>query len=238
MTSFLTIIACPAVQNITEKSLFGKPYVRIGRLFVALGYWVYQQGGLLGYALRDNPKLLAKLVAPPGASLEQAIKELYDSETVASELEEVKHEDKTFFHLYTLRELRSIGIELTSWPPDKNLEKKADVEFVGAVMRISFIKGVLLGFNFPNIFITYWENTYKVRANSEWKEMYRRGIAQSEVQPRLTLEEAIAELAQAAIAWSTEETSGRLNDNDIETLQQLATVNKESQDNRRGTGTT
>ena len=70
MTSFLTVIATPAVQQVAEKSFFGKSHVRIGRLFNVIGYWVYQQGGVMGYALNDNPQLLAKLVAPPNTYID------------------------------------------------------------------------------------------------------------------------------------------------------------------------
>ena len=49
--SLLSLIAAPAVQQVSEKGLFGKPYVRLGRLFVAVGSWVYQQGRALGYVI-------------------------------------------------------------------------------------------------------------------------------------------------------------------------------------------
>lgn len=225
MASFLTVIATPAIRQVTEKSIFGGPYVRIGRLFHVIGYWVYQQGGVLGYALRDNPALLGKLAAPPEITntneveIVEYFKEL--SEKVASELEEVKDEEKAFFHLYTVRELRGIGIELIRWPPDKNLEKKANAEFVGDVMRISFIKGIALGFNFPEQFSIYWDNTYRVRSDSEWEEMRNRGIVLSEMQEKRTLKKAIVEMAENAILWGTDESPHSLDKDDIETLKSL-----------------
>ena len=115
MSSFLTFIASPAVQQVTKRPIFGKPYMSIGSLFGVIGFWVYQEGGLLGYCLRDSPKVLAKLTAPPGSTtineekLVKAIKKL--SSIVESELKEVEDEEKTFFYLYTVRELRSIGID-------------------------------------------------------------------------------------------------------------------------------
>ena len=232
MTSFLTIIATPAVQQVGEKSLFGKPKVSIGSLFGVIGFWVYQQGGVVGYALRDNPNLLTKLVAPPDTCLngEQAVQEMHSlRETVASAVEQVKHEEKTFWHLYTLRELHSIGIKLTSSPPDKALKKKADANFAGNVMRIAFIEGCALGFNFPDEFLTYWEETYQIRPPGKWIEMYERGIVHSKVQPLRTLGNAIRETAEAAIAWAEEEASGILNDDDIRSLQKLIAANRDNQ---------
>jgi hypothetical protein len=226
MTSFLTVIATPAVMQVTEKSIFGKPFVRIGRLFHVIGYWVYQQGGVLGYALRDNPGLLGKLASPPEITniKDTEIVEYFKglSEKVASELKEAKDEEKTFFHLYTVRELRSIGIELIKWPPDKNLDKKADAEFAGDVMRISFIEGIALGFNFPEQFSLYWDNTYRMRPDSEWKEMRKRGIVLSEMQEKRTLKKAIVEMAENAIIWGP----NTLDRHDIEILKSLISHHK------------
>ena len=228
MASFLTVIATPAIRQVSEKSVFGKPYVRIGRLFNVIGYWVYQEGGVLGYSLRDNSALLGKLAAPPEivnineAEIIEYFKGL--SEKVASELEEVKDEEKTFFYLYTVRELRSIGIELIRWPPDKNLEKKADAEFAGDVMRISFLKGIALGFNFPEQFSIYWDNTYRMRPDSEWQEFRNRHrglILSKEKQEKRTLKQAIVEMAENAIIWGTHEIPNVLDSHDIEILNSL-----------------
>lgn len=230
MASFLTVIVTPAIRQVSEKSVFGKPYVRIGRLFNVIGYWVYQQGGVLGYYLRYSPALLGKLAAPPELTNinETEIVEYFKglSETVASALEEVKDQEKTFFYLYTVRELRSIGIELIRWPPDKNLEKKADAEFAGDVMRISFLKGIALGFSFPEQFSAYWDNTYRMRPDSEWEEMRKRGIVFSEMQQKRTLNEAIAEMAENAIIWGTHEAPSVLDIHDIEILKSLISHRK------------
>jgi hypothetical protein len=225
MTSFLTIIAAPSIRQVSEISVLGKPYVRIGRLFNVIGYWVYQEGGVLGYLLRDSPALLGKLSAPPEiiTTNETEIVEYFKglSDKVASDLEELKDNDKTFFYLYTVRELRNIGIELLRWPPDNNLDKKADTEFAGDVMRISFIKGIALGFNFPEQFTIYWNNTYKVRPDNEWEEMRKRGVVLSEMQQKRTLNDAIVEIAENAISWSTNELPHILNEHDLETLHSI-----------------
>lgn len=230
MTSFLTVIATPAIRQVSEKSIFGKPYVRIGRLFLVLGCWVYQQGGVLGYALRDNPGLLGKLASPPEITNinETEIVEYFKglSEKVASELEEVKNEEKSFFSLYAVRELRNLGIELMKWPPDKNLEKKANAEFAQDVMRLSFIKGIALAFNFPEQFSIYWDNTYRMRPDSEWEEWRNRGLILSEMQQKRTLNETIAEIAETAIIWGIHEVPNILDSHDIEILKSLISHHK------------
>jgi len=184
----------------------------------------------LGYALRDKPMLLGKLAAPPEITNidDKEILEYFKglSEIVASELEDVKNEEKNFFYLYTVRELRNIGIDLIKWPPDKKLEMKAKAGFAQDVMRISFIKGIALGFNFPEQFSIYWDNTYTMRFDSEWEEMRKRGIVLSEMQPKRTRNEAIAEMAESAIIWGTQEVPDILDSQDIEILKSLISHHK------------
>ncbi|MFC1971642.1 hypothetical protein ACFLV0_06970 [Chloroflexota bacterium] len=228
------MIAGPAIRQVAEKSFFGKPFTRIGRLFNVVGYWVYQEGGVLGYALRDKPALLWKLAAPaetPNISEAGIVKEFMKlSGEVASALEETKNEEKTFYYLYTMRELRDCGIKLNKWPPDKKLEDKADVKLSGDVMRISFAKGITLGFNFPEQFYIYWENTYRMRPDSEWEEMRKKSIVFSDKQQKRTLNEAIIEIAENAIAWSAGDTPIKFDNNDIEALESLISIYKNKRD--------
>ena len=159
MSSFLAFISRPAVAQVTKRPIFGKPYTTVGSLFCVIGWWVYQQGGVLGYCLRDTPNLLGKLAVPPQITTidtEEIIKEIKESSgIVESELEEMEDEEKTFFHLYTVRELRGIGIDFPEWPPDRKFNEKADAEFAGDVMRLSFVRGIDFGFNFPEEFAVY-----------------------------------------------------------------------------------
>ena len=144
----------------------------------------------------------------------------------AAQLEEVKNEEKSFLYLYSVRELRNIGIELIRWPPDKNLDKKANAEFAGDVMRISFLEGIALGFNFPEQFSIYWDNTYRMRQDSEWEEMRKRGIVLSEMQEKRTLKKAIVDMAENAITWGTHEVPNILNSHDVEILKSLISHHK------------
>ena len=230
MSSFLTYLATPAVTQVTKRPIFGKPYTSVGSLFIVIGWWVYQQGGVLGYCLRDNPNLLVKLAVPPGVTTineEQIIKEIKESsDIVEAELKEMEDEEKTFFHLYTVRELRGIGIDFPQWPPDKRLNKKADVEFAGNVMRLSFVRGIDFGFNFPEEFAVYWDNTYRIWPDSKWQEWYERDIVRSKIQQKLTLKEAIVEMLEGAIVWNKGQSPKMLNPNDICILQGIIEANR------------
>ena len=223
MTSFLTFLATPAIKQASEKSLFGSPYVRVGRLFTIVGNWVYQQGGVLGYVLRDHPDLLVKLMAPPEPSSfipQQAIEELYGTrKLMAKEIENIANENMTFTSLYTKRELRDMGIELTKLPPDKGLNKKVDFNFANKVMRIAFVKGVAFGFHFPEKFSACWNESYSMVPEKEWTEAHNLGIVSSETQTTMTLGQATHAICEGALTWNTACSSGMLNDSDIRLLQ-------------------
>jgi hypothetical protein len=230
MSSFLTFLATPTVKQVTKRPIFGKPYTRIRSLFLVIGYMVYQEGGVLGYCLRDTPNLLAKLAVPPGITTineEEIIKEIKESSSIVeSQLKEMEGEEKTFFYLYTVRELRGIGIDFFRWPPDKRLKEKADAKFAGDVMRISFVRGIDFGFNFPEQFAIYWDNTYRIVPDSEWQELYQRGIVLSKTQFNPTLKEFIVAIAELAIIWNKNQSPKMLDPNDICVLQAIIEANR------------
>jgi hypothetical protein len=221
MTSFLTYLATTAIHLATEQSILGKPYVRIGKLFHIVGHYVYEEGGVLGYVLRDYPDLLVKLIEPPDTYLttKQVIGVLLDlRERISTELNNSK-EEETFFNFYDIKELRNMGIDFNSYPPDKNLYKQVDFDFAQTVMRTSFINGVALGFNFPKQFSIYWDNTYKIPPDAEWQNARDHGLILPEKPPQRTLNQAIVEMAEGAIEYSTNQTQNILDASDIKILE-------------------
>ena len=231
MSSFLSFLARPAVQKVTKRPIFGKPYTTMGSLFSSVGWTLYQVGGVLGYCLRDTPKVLAKLAVAPEVTAineEEIIKEIKESSSIVeSELKEVEDEEKTFFYSYTVKELSGIGIDFFQWPPDKRLKEKVDDEkFAGDVVRISFVKGIDFGFNFPEEFAVYWENTYRIVPDSEWRELYKKGIVLSKTQFNPTLKEAIVANAELAITWNENQSPRMLDANDICVLQAIIEANR------------
>ena len=221
MASFLSVIAALAVRHASEQGLFGKPFVRLGKLFIVVGYWVYQQGGALGYGLKGHPALLGKLL--PRVDTEQAAKYVASlREVVTAHLAESEGQEKTFFHLYVVRELRGLGIDITAWPPSKVLDKKASPEMASDTMVISFIEGAALGYHFPELFKEYWDNTYRMRPDSEWQELRAKGLILSEVQQARPLGMAIAEIAEMAYLWAAEDAPQLLDSHEVQLLKRLA----------------
>ena len=221
MPTLLEVVAAPAVLQVIEKPLFGKPYVRIGRLFFAIGAFLYQQGGALGYGLTGHDTLLGKLLGADPHLAAEYIETL--RKHAASHLAEVEEQEKTFLQLYIARELRSIDIDIAAYPPSKELEKKAPSEMASVVMSISFNEGVGLGHHFPEKFREYWENTYRSIPDSRWQEMRAYGVTLPEKQesPR-SLKEAVAEMAVNASEWVDTEAPGLLSDSEFSVLKRLS----------------
>ena len=220
--SFVTLVAAPAWRQVTEKTLFGKLYVRVGRLFMAVGYWVYQQGGALGYGLRGHPTLLGKVLGADPEKAAEYVAGLGDVVREHPPEAEAKGGEKTFFHLYVVPQLRGLGIDILAWPPSKDLDKKVGPETVELVTRVSFSQGAAFGYHLPELFRECWEITYRMRPDSEWQEARRFGLALSETQQDRPLEGAVAELAAAAVEWAAEEAPGLLDDSELGVLNSLA----------------
>ena len=222
MVDFLAFISRAALESIVEKPIFGKQFVRVGRLFIQLGCFVYQQGGLLGYSLGDKPILLGKLVAPSHVANanRQGIVEYIRglSQQVAIDLEEAKNDERTFLRLYTMGELSKIGIDLKNKPYDKKLEDKVDPKFTSKTVSMSFNKGISLGMNYPKEFSTYWEHSYGIRSDTEWNFMRMHGLNIPEKQEAFTLDEAIAEIAENALRWGNNLSPNIFDNHDISVL--------------------
>jgi len=184
--------------------------------------------------LRDTPKVLAKLAVAPEVTAineEEIIKEIKESANIVKqeleEMEDREDEEKTFFYLYTVRELRGIGIDFFQWPPDKRLKEKVDDEkFAADVVRISFVRGIDFGFNFPEEFAVYWENTHRIWPDSEWRELYKKGIVLSKTQFTPTLREVIVTTAESAITWNENQSPRMLDANDTCVLQEMIEANR------------
>jgi tetratricopeptide (TPR) repeat protein len=98
-----------------------------------------------------------------------------------------------------------------------------DENFISEVMRFSFHTGAALGYHFPDTFREYWENTYRIRPDSEWQEMRSHGLALSDTQQARPLDADVAELADAARAWASSVTTAPLDALDIINLEHVAT---------------
>ena len=214
MPKFLSVVAAPAWKQVTKQPLFGRPYIRVGKLFAVVGAWIYQQGGALGYGLRGNPALLIKLLGVDPEKATEYVAGLGDEVRVHLAEAEAVGLEKTFFHLYVVRELRRLGIDILAEPTSKELGKKAAPKLVEYVTFVSLVQGAAFGYHLPESFRECWKNTYRRRPDSEWQEMRRLGLTISETQQPRSLEAAVAELAASAVEWAAKEAPGLLDDSE------------------------
>ena len=220
MPTLLEVVAAPAVLQVIEKPLFGKPYVRVGRLFVAIGAFLYQQGGALAYGLTERDTLLGKLLSADFHRAADYVETL--RKQAGSHLAEVEGQEKTFLQLYLARELRVMDIDIAAYPPSKDLEKKVPSEFASTVMAVAFVEGAGLGYHFPEQFKEYWENTYRGVSDRQWQEMRANGLTLPERQGSRSLEDAVADMAANASDWVNAEAPGLLTDSEMSVLKRLS----------------
>jgi hypothetical protein len=224
MINFIEIVAAPTIRLVTEKGLFGKPYIRLGKLVATVGNSVFQWGGVLGYALAGHPALLGKFCTDVSRNvpLEQFTKELTRTRGLVEKyLAEAEGQEKTFFELYTQREFRELGIDILARGPSNKLDKKIDMVVAWNVISLAFAKGTAFGYHLPAKFKEYWEQEYRMQPHSEWQDARAHGLVLPEVQKTIPLEEAIATMVEMALGWDAKERH-RLDMHEIQFLKTLS----------------
>ncbi len=215
-------VAAPAVHKVIRSPLLGRQYVRVGPLFLAIGMFLYQQGGALGFGLREHATLLGKLLGSGPRLTAKYVESLRKHE--ASRLAEVEGQERNFLQLYAARELLAMDIDIAAYPPSKRLEQKAPKEFSNTVIALSFDGGAGLGFHFPQIFCEYWDNTHRDSPDSRLQEMRAFGIALPDTQQGpWQLAHAVADMAATAREWAASEAPDLLTDFEKSVLKRLGT---------------
>ena len=222
MSSFLSWVAGPTIQQVAEQGYFGKPYVRLSRLIGIVGYWVYQQGGVLGYALSEEPILLGKLMGLVAETDPRADVYLENFRlAVKDSLNTVDQDELTFFQVYIVKELADLGVDIFEWPPSRRLYEKGDEKFAFNVMRISYRKGAAFGYNYPSKFTACWERSYRIQPDNDWEWLYSQGVQISKKQPETTLSEAVTNMANLALNWAKNDEPDKLTIRELDVLENL-----------------
>ena len=220
MITFVNLIAASAYIQVSERRLFGKPFVKLGKLFSVVGSWVYQQGGVLGYGLQEHPVTLGKLLGATSGHEAEFVQSL--GWTALSHLQEVENYQHTFHHLYLVREMRGLGIDLIASPTDKVLETKCKSDFASQVIRRSFHDGAALGYHFPGAFKVYWDHSYRIVPTSEWQEARSQVPGDQKTQQEQPLNVSVALMAETALDWTGVEAPNMLSDNELSVLKELS----------------
>jgi hypothetical protein len=199
MASLVGIIASPVVKRVGETDSKGKQFLRPRPLYGAVGWWLYQQGGILGYSLRGERQLVERIM---GLATHNSIDDVdVYRDRVIADLESVKNREKHVTWLYTYLEMKKIGVDITD-PKDKGILETVGLIQSTEVMKEAFYKGVTMGFHFPDLFREYWGNTYLRLVESQLKEDSRRGPSPSKKQVELVFSAAIVSVINIIFNWN------------------------------------
>lgn len=197
MPTLSQVIAAPVMQQISEKSLFGKPFVRGLALFGAIRAFMYQQGGALGFGLTGHATLPGKLLGVQPELTASYVESLRKREV--AHLPKVEGQEKNFIQLYIARELRAMDIDIAAYPLSKGLGQKAPREFSNIVIALAFDGGADLGYHCPHIFNEYQDNTYRIVPDNRRQEMRAYSLALPNKQEPRSLKEAVADMGTTPV---------------------------------------
>lgn len=221
MIDLLSCLASPAPEQAAEQRLFGKPYIRLGKLVFMVGLWVFQRGALLGYGLKRKPVILGRLLGSPvGRELPFVLSMREDAE---SRLRATPADEFNFLEIYAFKELRLMGIvDAFAWPPSKPMERKCDLTQAYRLAALAFKDGAAVGYHFPDKFKECWENSNRTVPAEEWQRARSAGLHIPETQEENPLEDALSLVMQITAAWASEYGAQRFSSDEIATLARLA----------------
>jgi hypothetical protein len=223
LPSVAGIFAGVVLPKITEGGgFFGKKYVRLGSLFLTAGGWMFQAGGTLGYALRDHPVILGKLLGVPADRANDYVQRTLHGIAIG-QLAQTSGKDKTLADLFLFPTLAQSRYELA--PAAKFAEwvkiKVHDMKKVWEFVQTAFQKGAAISYHFPEDFRTYWANTFKPRPQEEWDEAYRRGVVNTPQQEVLILEDEADNALADVMNWVRVRAPTQLTSDELSILEKL-----------------
>jgi len=223
MINFAQIVAAPSIQLVTEKGLLGKPYIRLGKLIFTVATSVFQWGGVLGYALTGHPVLLGKIYADVSGNVpvEQFTEALTGTGALVQKDLDEAGGHLALSELYAGRECLRLGVNVLTPPPNKQLNKKMDMEAAWNVILPMFARGIAFGYHFPAEFKQQWERTHRIVLDSEWQDARAHGLRLPATQGALPLNEVVITMVELVLGWDASE-NHRLDTNEIQLLKSLA----------------
>jgi hypothetical protein len=199
LASLIGIIASPAVKRVGETDSKGKQFLRPRPLYGAVGWWLYQQGGILGFSLKGERQLVEKIMSMATDNPIDNV-DVYRG-AVTADLESVKNKEKQITWLYTYLEMKKIGVDITN-PEDSCTPKSIDPQQSAAVLKEAFYKGVTIGFHFPDLFREYWYNTYRQLVENSHTKGQKSSPASSKEQVELVFAAAITNVINIIFNWN------------------------------------
>lgn len=194
--SFGTFLIMGIFPKLAEKGVFGKPFIRLGRVLTLSG-WLYETGAILGHFWKDNIPVVVSMY-----EVEDKREEFtqYWHDQAKNRLEKYGEQPQTFpiFVLQTdldilmgkkLEDLLKIG--------DKKLSGDEGNKWLRLV-EASMIEGIMFGSMYPDLTHTMLTNEYEKVDMNSWKEARKYGVTLSEEPPQMTVADKEKEAMEMA----------------------------------------
>ena len=202
----VNFLAHQEIVKVAEKPRFGKPFIRLGPLVSAVGMYIFQAGGSLGYSLRENSTLLGKLLGVDSGREEEFISSLKEPADIRGDfvMSGSSAENKDFHATYVLFEYATMGMVGPRGVDESELKEKCDSNLSQMVTTLAFSSGVGFGYFQPQQFVECWESTYGVGEDS-----------------RRTLEMGISQTAIGVHQWTQSDAEGYLAETELDIVKEL-----------------
>jgi hypothetical protein len=196
---FLSIVGQAA-----EKGLFGARYIRFGR-FLAIGFFAFTTGVVLGRARRDRIEILARLLAVP-----EREKELSDFLRRAGTLllEQYGGQPESLQEYFMSTQLARAGVTYPAGFYSVGLlqvaEHKLPLTEVEEELSAFLLRGIAFGASFPELAETLWREAYEKLDPESWAQARRAGLDIPEEQETYPLEQREQEVLFQVAAYARE----------------------------------
>ncbi len=215
-----------AGHDLIKRDIRQRPYMLGGPMFFIFSYWLFQNGGLLGFGLRGRIELITKLLFEPGATT-KGVKQ-YLSDESAELLSKPKSPPDSLLELYLVPLLSSVGIDFhdkefidgdkSSWAA----EKQYDMETLDKNAYLALRQGVAMGFHHPEIFRKCWEKTYAAESKEEWAEAFKKGLVDSPTQEIVLFPDEVKKVLSEMADWAMKDKETGLPESSLEEINRIA----------------
>lgn len=183
--SFGTFLVMGMFPKLAEKSVFGKPFIRLGRI-LTLSCWLYETGAILGRFWKEKIPVVVSMY-----EVEDKREEFtqYWRNQAKNRLENYGGQPQTFpiFVLQTdLHVLMGKRLEDLLKIGDKKLSGDEGNKWL-RLAETSMIEGIMFGSLYPDLTYTMLSNEYEKVDMDSWKEARKYGVTLSEEPLRMTV---------------------------------------------------
>ncbi|MFC2026618.1 hypothetical protein ACFLUX_01430 [Chloroflexota bacterium] len=182
--SFGQFLIMSIFPKLAEKSTFGKPFIRLGRV-LTLSIWLYETGAILGRFWKDKIPVVFSMYEVENKREEFA---QYWYNQAKNRLGKYGEQPRTFpiFVLQTDLDIL-MGRKLEDFMKigEKKLSHNEGNEWLNLI-ETSMIEGIMFGSLYPDLTYTMLVNEYEKTDIDSWKETRKYSVTLSEEPPQMT----------------------------------------------------